>query len=153
MSAPSIVSLTIVTSKDNFSRIYLINSVSELERNINMVKDVFSRSDIKDFLIGFKKLVDTMGKGAGEQDLQGSRWVVAFDKVGDNRILLVDLTKLSGDLYLLYLSKSIWRNPKDPSEKQVSFEAYFYAKDGVLKDFQRVLIIRGNMIYDAPLKK
>lgn len=147
------MSLTIVTSKENFSRIYIINGSSDLERNINIVKDVFSRSDIKDFLIGFRQLIDNMGSGATENELANSDWVVAFDRVGENRILLVDLSKLRNDLYLFYLSKSVWTNPKDSSEKQVSFEAHFYAREGVVKDFQRVLIIRGNLIYDAPLKK
>ncbi len=153
LAAPNIVSLTIVTSKENFSRIYVINGSSNLEKNISMVKDVFSRNDIKDFLVGFKQLIDTIGSGTSEDELANSSWVVALEQVGENKILLVDLSKLDNDSYIFYLNKSVWTNPKDMSEKQVSFEAYFYAKNGIVKDFQRVLIIRGNLIYDAPLKK
>ena len=131
----------------------MINGSSNLEKNISMVKDVFSRSDIKDFLVGFKQLIDTIGSGTSEDELANSNWVVALEQVGENKILLVDLSKLDNDSYIFYLNKSVWTNPKDISEKQVSFEAYFYAKNGIVKDFQRVLIIRGNLIYDAPLKK
>lgn len=149
----NIISLTIVTSRDNFSRVYVINGVNNLEKNINIVKDVFSRNDVNDFLLGFKQIINEMGSEVTENKLVDSDWVVAFDNVGENKILLVDLSKLSDNLYLLYISKSIWTNPRDSSEKQVSFEAHFYAREGVIKEFQRVLIIRGNLIYDAPLKK
>ncbi len=153
MSAPNVVSFSIVTSKENFARIFLVDSPSNLEKNINMVKEVFSRTNIKDFLVSFKKLIDSLSGAVEEKDIKDAEWVVAFDKVGDNGILLVDLTKLAENMYLLYLSRSVWTNPRDPGEKQVSFEAHFYAKDGVVRDFQRVLIIRGNVIYDAPIKK
>ncbi len=152
MSFPSVISLSIITSKENLSRLYIINGSKELRDMVKHVKSVFSLSDIKDFIIGFKRLYIHLDKRFGEWNLSNASWVVAADEVGNGKIVLIDLEKLPNGTYILSLSRSIWVNPKDAGEKQISFEAHFYANSGIVEEFQRVLIVREGIIYDAALK-
>jgi len=152
METPSIISLSAISSKENMSSLYIIKGEATYNQTKDKVRKIFSTRDTKDFIMEFEKLLHEFNSALKSEKIEDNEWILASENLGNGMIYLIDLKMVPKNTFILSLTRSIWTNPKNPTEKQISFEAHFYSREGVKSEFQRVLIMKGGEIYDAILK-
>lgn len=149
MEFASVITLSITRSKETRTDLYYLDSKTQLTRTIKKIRGVFAVEDLKRFIIGFEGLFSELARDVNVNNFSDQDWVISMDDIGNGKIVLIDLSKLPEEAYILFISRTIWTNPKDKTEKQISFEAKVFSQKGVIDKYQRVLIVRGNAVYDA----
>jgi len=153
MGVPKLLSLSIISSKETVARVYYLENKSHFKSMDKKLKNVFSIDDTKSFIVEFEKLLNEFDKVLKGVNLEKSNWIIASNEVTNGLILLIDLSKIPDGKLVLSVSRMVWVNPQDKSEKQISFEAHFYSNKGEVKDYQRVLVVKRGTIFDAILKR
>jgi len=136
------------TQKYHFSKLFLLEyeekAINELTRDI---KFIFKNPSTKEFLQGLNKLLDVLVQNS-IRDL--SRYpFITITSMEEARIIVLNYSQFPENLYAITISKRVWENPKNSSERQISIEAQVIGRKGILASFQRVLVIRDNVVLDA----
>jgi len=136
------------TQKYHFSKLFLLEyeekAINELTQDI---KFIFKNPSTKEFLQRLNKLLDLLVQNS-IQDLSKYPFIT-ITSMEEARIIVLNYSQFPENLYAITISKRVWENPKNSSERQISIEAQVIGRKGILASFQRVLVIRDDVVLDA----
>ncbi|MHA1615821.1 MAG: hypothetical protein ACTSX9_00680 [Candidatus Njordarchaeales archaeon] len=138
----------IETEKDHYSKFFLIKgNKKEINKLLKAVKAIFKEPSTEKFLTQINNLFEEL-KNKCIKDVEKFPFISA-NPIGEAKAIVLNYNRLPENLYAITISKRVWQNPKDPSEKQISIETQVIDHRGILTSFQRVLIMKGNVLFDA----
>ena len=145
------ISLMILNSGESQGSVFIVDinkiSIDELKNNIHKV---FIVDDVNSFLKLIKDLIKEL-KNLSE-NIDNFKNVISEEDIGIGKVININLEKIAVGTVVILYAQRFWKNPQKSDEIYVSFETGIYGKDGLIKDFQRVLIRKGSTIYNVSLK-
>ena len=150
MSVDSINMMILDTGESPGAVYVLEGGKREAQKLKEKFHEVFVKEKVDDFLKSLTNLIEELRKlDMGLKVLGESASVAGLGDMGKMISIRLGFPE---EFVILQYAKRVWKNPKDPKEIYISYEVNIYLNSGLFDNFQRVIVRKGDILYNVSLK-